>query len=93
MRLDEERQNGLSRLWIVGEFLAIVAVLAQRPNGHLVHAGGGKQVAGHTLGHDREREPGQEFVGVVGTRHETMESGKARLGLKLSKRAATRLLT
>jgi hypothetical protein len=70
--LDEERQDGLSRLWIVGEFLAIVTMLTHRPNRHLVHTGGRKQIGGHTLGHDREREPCQKFVRIVGTRHETV---------------------
>ena len=37
--LDDEWEDGLSSFGIVLELLLVVAVLAQRPHGHLVRAG------------------------------------------------------
>lgn len=63
----DERQNGLPAPGIVAKLPAVVLVLAQRPHGHLEHAGGGKQVGGNALRHHGEGQPREELVGVVRT--------------------------
>ena len=37
-RLDEEGQDALAASWVLLKLLLVVAVLAQRPHRHLVHA-------------------------------------------------------
>lgn len=52
--LKNEWNDGLALLWVVFEFLLVVAVLAEGPHGHLVHSGGGEEVSWQTRSHHGE---------------------------------------
>lgn len=71
--LQHERNDGLAILRVVLEFGTIVLVFTQSPNGHLIETGEGEQESGNALGHDGERHPGSDLVGVVGARDETKD--------------------
>lgn len=61
---------------VVLEFFFVVAMLAQGPNGHLTESSEHKQSSRKTLCHDREREPGTHFVGVVRAGNKVEEAGE-----------------
>jgi len=64
--LNQERQNRLPPPRIVLKLANVIAMLAQRPDAHLVEASDGEEPRHRTLGQDREKEPGEALVGVVG---------------------------
>ena len=79
-RLNEEGEDGLTpRIFV--ELLAVVPVLAEGPHGHLVGAGQGEQERRQTLGHDGERDPGADLVGVVRA-GDQVEEGRHRVRVR-----------
>ena len=64
-QLDEEREDGLPAR-VLFKLLAVVPLLPEGPQGHLVGAGQGEEERRQTLRHDGEGDPGADLVGVVG---------------------------
>lgn len=54
-------------------------MLAQSPDGHLIESGDGEEPRDRRVGHDREAKPGQDLVGIIGTRDE-VEQPRERVG-------------
>ena len=77
--LDEEGEDSLAPRVLL-ELLAVVPVLAEGPDGHLVGAGQGEEEGGQALRHDGEGDPGSDLVGVVGAGDE-VEEGRQRVGV------------
>lgn len=75
-RLEYEWNDGFSALGVILELLLVVSVLCESPNGHLEHSSAREQISWQALGHDGEREPGRELVGVVGAGDKVEESSK-----------------
>lgn len=79
--LNNKRNDGFAVLWVIFEFFLVVSVFAERPNCHLVHAGGSKNVGRQALRHDRERKPSAKLKRVIWTRHKVEESSeRVRIG-------------
>ena len=77
--LDEEGEDSLAPRVLL-ELLAVVPVLAEGPDRHLVGAGQGEEEGGQALRHDGEGDPGSDLVGVVGAGDE-VEEGRQRVGV------------
>ena len=77
--LDEEGEDRLAPRVLL-ELLAVVPVLAEGPDCHLVGAGQGEEEGGQALRHDGEGDPGADLVGVVGAGDE-VEEGRQRVGV------------
>ena len=75
---EQTGQDGSAAARVVWELAPVVAVFAQRPDGHLVHTGGGEQARGQTLRQQREAQPADELVRVVGA-GDDVEQGRERV--------------
>jgi len=51
-------------------------VFPQRPDGHLVEAGQREKASHGRIGHQREANPGENLVRVIGTRDEVEQPSK-----------------
>jgi len=76
-QLKKEGKNGLPPSGVGGvKLFDVVPVLPQGPNRHLVEAGESEKTCNCRLGHDGEENPGEDFVGVIGTGNTVEKPGE-----------------